>query len=128
MFFSDPSRRIYERFTFSPQTFLGGTRNDIRAVVRVRATHQFSAELQYLRNDVDLPGGNFDVKLAILGLDYAISPNATLRSLLQYNSTTDDLVPAYALTTAINRTATSLSLTMSWSIWAWGTSSRTVDW
>ncbi len=91
MFNTDQSRRIYERFTYAPKDFFNGTRTDINAVVGVRATDRFSTELQYVRNDVDLPGGDFVVNLAILGLDYTLSPDATIRSLLQYNSSTKDV-------------------------------------
>ncbi|MFQ5790324.1 MAG: DUF5916 domain-containing protein [Acidobacteriota bacterium] len=90
-FNTDQSRRIYERFTYSPQTFFGGRRKDIDAAVGIRVTDQFAAELQYRRNDVHLPGGGFVVNLAILRLDYALSPNATLRSLIQYNSSTAEV-------------------------------------
>ncbi len=88
---SDASRRVYHRFTYSPQTFFEGTRTDVSAAVGVRATNRFAAELQYLRNDLDLPAGAFNVNLAILRLDYAVSPRATIRSLLQYNSAVDQL-------------------------------------
>ena len=88
---SDASRRVYHRFTYSPQTFFEGTRTDVSAAVGVRATNRFAPELQYLRNDLDLPAGAFNVNLAILRLDYAVSPRATIRSLLQYNSAVDQL-------------------------------------
>ena len=88
---SDPSRRIYERFTYSPQTFFDGTRNDIDATVGVRASDRFATEFQYRRNDVELPGGDFVVNLGILRLDYALSPRTTLRGLFQYNSSTREL-------------------------------------
>ena len=38
-----------------------------------------------------LPGGAFIVNLGILQLDYALSSSATIRSLVQYNSSTSDL-------------------------------------
>jgi hypothetical protein len=88
---SDPSRRLYERFSYSPQTFYGGFRKDIDATIGFRATRQFSAEVQYRRNDVRLPQGEFEVNLGTLRVDYAISPRMTLRSLTQYNSSTKQL-------------------------------------
>jgi hypothetical protein len=87
-FNSNPSRRVYERFTYSPQTFYGGNRTDIDAAVGVRASSQASAELSLSRNDVDLPWGAFVVNLAVMRFDYALSPRMTLRSLSQYNSLT----------------------------------------
>jgi hypothetical protein len=87
-FNSNPSRRVYERFTYSPQTFYSGNRTDIDAAIGVRATSQASAELSVSRNDVDLPWGAFVVNLAVMRFDYALSPRMTLRSLSQYNSLT----------------------------------------
>jgi hypothetical protein len=90
-FSSNPARRVYERFSYSPQTFYGGTRTDIDASIGVRATSQASAELSIQRNDVDLPWGDFVVNLAVMRFDYAMSPRMTLRSLSQYNSLTRQL-------------------------------------
>ena len=94
---SDPSERIYERFTYAPQTFFDGKRTDINAAIGLRATNRFATEFQYQRNDVDLPDGEFVVNLGILGLDYALSPRTTLRGLFQYNSSTKQLTTAVRL-------------------------------
>ncbi|MDA2924511.1 carbohydrate binding family 9 domain-containing protein [Acidobacteria bacterium AH-259-O06] len=88
---SDPSRRVYQQFRYSPQTFFGGLRKDLDATVGIRASSQFAAEVQYKRNDVKLPGGAFEVNVGILRLDWAFSPRMTLRSLVQYNSSTHEI-------------------------------------
>jgi hypothetical protein len=88
---TSPARRFYERFTYSPQQFYGGTRHELTAAVGMRATRHLSTELQYRRNDVSLPYGAFLVNLAILRVDYALSPRMTVRSLTQYNSSTHEL-------------------------------------
>ena len=85
---SPSSRRFYQRVTYSPQTFYGGTRSDINLTLGLRATSNASAEFSLRRNDVDLPWGAFVVNLGILKVDYALSPRMTLRSLSQYNSST----------------------------------------
>jgi hypothetical protein len=90
-FNSNPARRFYERFSYSPQTFYDGTRHDVEAAVGWRATSRASAEFQLQRNDVNLPWGAFVVNLGILRLDYALSPRMTIRSLSQYNSSTRQL-------------------------------------
>ncbi|MBI4474140.1 MAG: hypothetical protein HY646_15830 [Acidobacteria bacterium] len=90
-FNTNPSRRVYERFQYSPQTFYGGFRKDIDAAVGIRANTQLAAELSYRRNDVKLPWGEFEVNLGIVRVDYALSPKMTLRSLTQYNSSTREL-------------------------------------
>ena len=90
-FNSNPARRFYQRFQYSPQTFYSGTRTDIDGAIGLRATSQASAELSLSRNDVNLPWGDFLVNLAAFRFDYAMSPRMTLRSLSQYNSLTRQL-------------------------------------
>jgi hypothetical protein len=88
MFNSNPARRVYEQFSYSPQTYYGGDRTDISATLGVRATNRISAEYSIQRNDVSGPWGAFVVNLSILRLDVALSPRQTIRSLSQYNSLT----------------------------------------
>ncbi len=90
-FSSNPARRLYQRLSYSPQTFYDGTRTDIDGAIGFRATSQASAEISLARSDVDLPWGGFTVNLAILRFDYAMSPRMTLRTLSQYNSSTRQL-------------------------------------
>ncbi|MGH9256967.1 MAG: DUF5916 domain-containing protein [Vicinamibacterales bacterium] len=90
-FNTNPARRIYERFSYSPQTFYEGTRHEMDMTVGVRATSRASAELTLQRNDVDLPWGAFVVNLGIMRVDYTISPRMAIRSLSQYNSSTRQL-------------------------------------
>ena len=87
-FNSNPARRLYHRFTYSPQTFYSGTRHDVDVAVGLRATSRMSSELTLSRNDVSLPWGDFVVNLGILRFDYTISPRMSVRSLSQYNSST----------------------------------------
>ena len=88
---TNPAKRIYERFTWQPMQFYGGTRQTITGAVGMRATSHLSTELQFSRNDVDLPYGAFLVDLTILRVDYAMTPRATIRSLTQYNSSTHEV-------------------------------------
>ena len=88
---TNPSGRLYGRLQYSPQTFFDGTRTDTSATVGLRATSRLAAEARFSRSDVDLPGGAFVADLASLRLDFALSPQMTLRTLSQYNSTTDSL-------------------------------------
>jgi hypothetical protein len=90
-FNSNPARRVYQRFSVSPQTFYDGTRTDVTAALGVRPISQFAAEAQYARNDIDAPWGAFVVNLATLRLDLALSPRMTVRTLSQYNSSTAQL-------------------------------------
>jgi hypothetical protein len=88
---TNPARRFYERFSYNPMEFYGGTKHTISGAVGVRGSSHLSSELQFSRNDVRLPWGDFLANLAILRVDYAVSPRATVRSLTQYNSLTREV-------------------------------------
>ena len=88
---TDPSRRVYSRVRYSPQTFFDGTRTDYRGTLGVRPTDRVAAEATFSRSDVDLPWGTFVADLGSLRFDLALSPEMTLRTLTQYNSTTDSV-------------------------------------
>lgn len=91
MYNSSPGRRLYHRLTFSPNEFYGGTRRQTTAAVGARATSRLSAEVQYNRNDVEMPWGAFLINLTSLRVDYTFSPKMTIRSLTQYNSATNEI-------------------------------------
>ena len=88
---SDPSQRVSLSASYAPQGFFGGTRTDWRTSVNLRATSRIALQGSFSRSDVDLPGGAFVADLASATFDLALSPEITLRSLTQYNSTTDSV-------------------------------------
>jgi hypothetical protein len=88
---TNPAKRVYERFSWNPMQFYGGTKQAMTAAIGVRATKSLSSELNFSRNDVKMPWGDFISNLAILRVDYALSPRATVRSLTQYNSLTHEV-------------------------------------
>ena len=88
---TSPGRRVYSRLGYSPHEFYDGTRRQSTAAVGARATSRLSAELQYNRNDVDMPWGGFLINLTTLRVDYTFSPKMTIRSLTQYNSATHEM-------------------------------------
>ena len=88
---TDQSQRLYGGLDYSPQTFFAGTRNDYSGTVGLRVSNRIATEAIFSRSDVDLPGGAFVADLASLRVDYALSPEMTLRTLTQYNSTTDSV-------------------------------------
>jgi hypothetical protein len=90
MYTTSPGRRFYQRLNVSPTDFYGGTRLQVSASGGVRATSRLAAEIQYSRNDVKMPWGDFLVNLSTLRVDYTFSPRMTLRSLTQYNSSTHE--------------------------------------
>jgi hypothetical protein len=88
---TSPARRLYERFTYAPQQFYGGTQHSVSAALGFRASNQLASEVSYQRDDINLPYGDFVVNLAILRVDYALSPRMTIRSLTQYNSSANEV-------------------------------------
>ncbi|MGE0158531.1 MAG: DUF5916 domain-containing protein [Gemmatimonadales bacterium] len=88
-FSSNPTRKMYYRLTYSPQEFYDGDRTDASVAVGARLNDRLSTEAQYQRNEVDLSAGSFDLDLASLRVDFALSPTMTLRAITQYNSSTD---------------------------------------
>jgi hypothetical protein len=88
---TSPGRRLYERVTVSPVQFYGGTRLNLAAAAGIRASSRLSAEMQYNRNDVKMPWGDFLVNLTTVRVDYTFSPRMTIRSLTQYNTSTHEV-------------------------------------
>jgi hypothetical protein len=88
-FDSNPARRVYYGLMYAPQDFYDGTRQDGQVSVGARLTDRLSAEARYTRNEVDLANGSFDVDLASLRVDLALSPTISFRSVTQYNSQTE---------------------------------------
>ena len=88
---TNPARRFYERFSWNPVQFYNGTKQAISAAVGVRGGSHLSSEFSFSRNDVKTPYGDFVSSLSILRVDYALSPRATIRSLTQYNSLTNEV-------------------------------------
>jgi hypothetical protein len=88
-FSSNPARRMYYRLSYSPQEFYDGTRTDYSGSLGARLNDQLSTEASYSRNEVDLTAGEFNLDLASLRIDFALSPTMTLRAITQYNASRD---------------------------------------
>ncbi len=88
---TNPARRLYGRLSYQPNEFYDGTSRNLSGALGVRATSRLASELEYSRNDVDLPHGDFLLNLAILRVDFAFSPRMTLRSLTQFNSSAHEV-------------------------------------
>jgi hypothetical protein len=88
---TSPGKRFYSRATVSPVDFYGGTRVNTSLAGGARVSSRFSTELQYNRNDVKMPWGNFLVNLSTLRVDYTFSPRMTVRSLTQYNTSSHEI-------------------------------------
>jgi hypothetical protein len=88
---TSPGKKFFQRVTWQPDEFYGGTRRAISYAAGARATSRLSSEVQYSRNDVKMPWGDFVVDLTTLRVDYTFSPRMTIRSLTQYNTSTHEI-------------------------------------
>ncbi|MEZ5293253.1 MAG: DUF5916 domain-containing protein [Vicinamibacterales bacterium] len=91
MYNTSPGKRFYQRTNVQIDDYYGGTRRGLTLSGGARATSQFSAEVQYSRNDVKMPWGNFLVNLTSVRMDYTFSPKMTIRSLTQYNTASHEI-------------------------------------
>ena len=89
MYTTNPARRIYGNASYGHAGFFSSSRRDTRVTLGTRLTEQFSAEAMHSRNDVDLPGTGFVTSVTSFRIDFAMSPAASLRTLTQYNSLTE---------------------------------------
>jgi hypothetical protein len=99
-FSSNPARRAYYRLGYSPQTFYDGERTEASASVGLRMNDRLSTEASYQRNQVDLSAGSFDVDLASLRVDFALSPTMAIRAVSQFTSTTINAQQPYQFGTS----------------------------
>ena len=86
---SDPSRVFTYGVRYGPQTFYDGDRTDISLEAGLRVTDQLATSAGFSRSDVDIPAGAFTADIGSFQVDYAFSPAVSLRTLTQYNSSTD---------------------------------------
>ena len=86
---SDPSRVFSYSASYGPQTFYDGDRTDMSLRAGVRVTSKLATSARFSRSDIDLPAGAFTADLGSFQVDYAFSPAISLRTLTQYNSSTD---------------------------------------
>ena len=65
--------------------FFGGDRFRVSPSIRYRIGETFNASLSYNHNDIDLPGGDFEVNLTSLRLSYSFTPKISLQAFVQHN-------------------------------------------
>ena len=69
--------------------FFGGTRRAVRGSVTARLGETFNTTVDWQRNDVDLPWGDFVTNLVATRVSYSFSPRVFTQALLQYNDRLD---------------------------------------
>jgi hypothetical protein len=70
--------------------FFGGKRVSLEAGLRGRIGNSFNAYVDYERNDIDLPTGDFVTNLVRMRLSYSFTPRIYVQALLQYNDLIDN--------------------------------------
>jgi hypothetical protein len=85
-FESDPSDPLFIIAELSAGSFYDGHFNRISFDSGVRTGARFVTTLGYIRNNIDLPHGDFSTDLVRLKSNYSFSTRALLQALVQYNS------------------------------------------
>ncbi len=69
--------------------FFGGERLALNPTIRFRAGDALTTELNYQRNDIKLPWGDFVTNLVRTRVSYSFSPRIFTQALVQYNDRAD---------------------------------------
>ncbi len=88
---SDRSRMFSGSINLRIGEFFDGDQDTYTAGLIFRPTHQFTTNLSWRHNDVDLPSGNFSTDLVTSRINYSFSPRMFLNALIQYNSTVKEI-------------------------------------
>jgi hypothetical protein len=70
--------------------FFGGSRVSLEAGIRGRIGDSFNAYVDYERNDVHLPTGDFVTSLLVMRFSYSFTTRIYIQALLQYNDVIDN--------------------------------------
>ena len=69
--------------------FFGGDRIALNPTIRFRAGDALTTEINYSRNDINLPWGEFVTNLVRTRVSYSFSPRIFTQALIQYNDRAD---------------------------------------
>ena len=83
---SDPSARVYLSSQVNWAGFYDGHRVQINTELGAQSRGRFQSSLGYIRNDVNLPYGDFVSDLLRFRANYSFTPRISLQGLVQYNS------------------------------------------
>ena len=88
---SESSRKLSGRATFRRGGFYGGERNNIETQATWFPTRHFRGFVAYNYNDIELPKGDFALRLARVGLDIIFSNTLSWASLIQYDNSSETI-------------------------------------
>jgi hypothetical protein len=85
---TDPSAPVFVSTMFTKGDFYDGKRTQYNIDVGFQSKGRFQSGVGYIRNQVDLPHGNFTTDLVRVKGTYSFTPRISLQALVQYNSQT----------------------------------------
>lgn len=85
-FQTETSRRLSGILTIRGGDFFHGSRDNVDAEVTWYPTRHFRGFVSYSHNDIELPEGDFTLRLARLGLDVIFSNKLSWANLVQYDN------------------------------------------
>jgi len=83
---TDPSAPVFFSAQFTAGDFYDGHRKQYNVDLGAQSRGRFQSSLGYIRNDVELPYGDFKTDLIRLKATYSFTPRLLLQALVQYNS------------------------------------------
>jgi hypothetical protein len=83
---TDPSATLYGSAQVNWAGFYDGDRVQVNAELGAQAGGRFQSSVGYLRNDVNLPYGDFTSELMRFRANYSFTTRLSLQALVQYNS------------------------------------------
>lgn len=84
-------RRVSGMLRFIDGSFYDGDRTEILSSLTWIPSARFRASLSYHYNDVRLPQGEFETRLASVGVDYVFSSTLSWVNLIQYDNITETI-------------------------------------
>jgi hypothetical protein len=87
--FTNEGAPVSARMRLTVGGFFGGSRVVYTPTLRLRTSETFNTELNWSRNEIDLPGGKFTTNLIGSRTSYSFTPRIYLQALLQYNDRAD---------------------------------------
>lgn len=83
---SDPSGRVYFSGQLNWGGFYDGDRTQLNTELGLQVKGRFQSSVGYIRNDVNLPHGDFTTDLVRFKATYSFTTRLLLQALVQYNS------------------------------------------
>jgi hypothetical protein len=85
---TDPSAPVFVNSQLTFGDFYDGQRKQFNVDLSAQSRGRFQASIGYIRNDVELPHGDFVTDLVRVKATYSFTPRVLVQALVQYNSQT----------------------------------------